>query len=148
MLAIPRSQLVWVRFAVATTRGTKLPFQDQPELNGNFVVGIESFNSGQLALVPDSFAVTTSLADWTLTLNEGSDSRFTDMPCTSLNALANGGVYKEFTPFLCDWQKSRVTYYGVDALDAPYAVPFNVYYFRPEDIREQEALFARLSAGQ
>jgi len=144
MKAIFRLETIWVTFQAGLTAGYELPFQDQPLLNGCYILGIEAFNDTVLELVPDQTVVTTDLSPYLLTLNEGSDERHRLVPCQSLFPPGNGGVWKEFTPFIADWQKSRVKYVGAAAVPALVAVPFTVHYARPEDFEAYKALCAQM----
>lgn len=147
MLPIARSNLVWVKFVAGALTGGSLPFQDQPDLNGNLVTGVELVNATLLALTPDQTAVTTSPQNYSLTLNEGSDARYKDLAGGTLYTFNNAGVWKEFEPFYCDFQKSRTTYRAAAALAADEAVAYQFYYMRPEDVKALNDLMDRLRLG-
>lgn len=145
MQPIFRSQLVWATLPANSLQpGASFPFPDQPILNGCYIAGIEALNSELLARTPDQLPVNPFYAALTLTLHDGSDKRHDQVPVSLLIPSVNFGVYKEFTPFICDWQKSRVTATSSQAIAQPYSVPFNVYYFRPEDLKLFDALMQKI----
>lgn len=141
-----RTQLVWVRVPANPIFGASYPFPDQPVLQGCYTVGIEAVSADLLTNTPDQTPVTANPEYYSLTLNEGSDARHQDMPVGSLISLLNGGIWKEFTPFVTDWQKSRVTFRSTVAVEEIEAVPFAVYYFTPDDLRRFDELMAKLRA--
>jgi len=145
MQPIFRTQLVWVRFGAATSGfGSSLPFPDQPNINGCYVVGAESIYDQVLPFTPDQTAVTPNIFDYSVTWNSGSDQLHQDVPCAQLLAQLNGGIWKEYTPFLCDFQKSRVTRRAAAVLAEPESVPFTIYYLKPDDLRDFDRLIAKL----
>lgn len=147
MQPIFRSQLVWVTFPIGTTFGKALPFQDQPVINGNYVVGAEVAPDAVMVLTPDQSPTTATPELYSVTWNDGSDKRHQDVPVNTLFAAFNGGIYKEYVPFLCDFQKSRVIYRGATALEAPEALAFVMYFVRPEDMTEYNRLMRLLETG-
>lgn len=145
MQPIFRTQLIWARIAPANSGfGASIPFPDQPILAGCYVVGAESVSVDMLTFTPDQTPVTPTPADYSVSWAEGSDFRHEDVPVTELIAQLNGGVWKEYTPFVCDFQKSRVTRRGTGLLAADEAVAFTIYYFTPDDLRNFDALMLRL----
>lgn len=121
-----------------------MPFQDQPVINGCWVVGAEMQPVGIQAATPDRDPVTATPALYSVTWNDGSDHRHEDVPVSTLIASFNGGIYKEYIPFRCDFQKSRVTYRGVNPTIAVEAVPFTIYFVRPEDMDAFRRLMGQL----
>lgn len=134
MQPIKRAELIWITVPAGTVAGASLPFLAQPTLEGVDILGAEMLDATGLSFTPDLVAVITA-ADRiraTLTLAEGSDEVVKDLPLTSMNAVANAGVWKEFDRIRVDWQKSYVKITQTFAT-LPCQVPFVFYYARPED---------------
>lgn len=136
-----------MRFRLGATFGEAVPFQDQPVINGNYVVGCEAVDEFILTQTPDRTPVTNAAANFTVTWFDGSDQRHQDVPINTLSSVWNAGVFKEYVPFLCDFQKSRVKYNGASGLGSAQSVPFIIYYMRPEDLVSYERLMAKLERG-
>ena len=136
-----------MRFRLGATFGDSVPFQDQPILNGNYVVGCEAMDDNILQFTPDRTPVTASSASFSVTWFDGSDQRHQDVPVNTLSSSYNAGVYKEYVPFQCDFQKSRVKYMGQGGIGQAQSVPFVIYYMRPEDLVAYEKLMVKLERG-
>jgi hypothetical protein len=135
MDVIHRSELIWIRITNGLAMaGAFVPFDDQPSLNGVLVTGIEAMGAGTLSKTPDGspVATTTDLQKILFTFNQGSDQRHKQLPAVQLDPALNSGVWKEFSPFKVDWQKSGVNM--TDNLSATLlSVPVLVHYMYPED---------------
>lgn len=130
MRPIVRAELVFVRFSNTGNQGDTQRFPDTPSLNGAGVrvLGIEAFTDAQLLQTPDgSPCLPAAEVDRVVvTLAEGSDQRYKQMPLSSLVAQLNAGVWKEFSPLQMDFQKSQVELVG--SITAGSSVPFVFYY--------------------
>lgn len=112
------------------------------------MVGAEAITADVLTFTPDNTPVTPTIEDYSVTWNSGADQLHQDVPVAELVASLNGGVWKEYTPFVCDFQKSRVIRRAAAALAETEAVPFTVYYFTPDDLRRFDELMDRLRNGK
>lgn len=144
MKALFRTELIYAIFEANVTAGAFVAFPDQPLLDGNYLMGIEAVTADMLIQIPDQIDVTTDLTAWTLSLSEGSDQKFGHNPMAALFPPANGGIWKEFVPFIVNWQRSGVTYVGTAPLDARYAVPFIAHYATPQDFLDYLELCNKL----
>lgn len=116
------------------TAGSLLKFDTQPALDGVYVVGFEAFTAAQAAFDPNRVA-TLPAADALnvlITLCDGSDQRFQNMPFNALIAALNAGVWKEIDPTLIDWQKSFAFFTAAATAGTSILILF--YYMRPEDM--------------
>ncbi len=123
------SKLVWLNVPDYTVAGSSIRFPDIPELSDKRITGIEFYNIAMLAATPDQVAVITA-ADAlgaTLTLKENSTERVQDIPLATMLPTNVGGIWKEFVPFVVNWQASVVRFTTTPAT-LPCAVPFNIFY--------------------
>ena len=99
--------------------GTFVPFPDVPELrSGVSIYGMEAYDATDQSVSPNGFVGLITAADTllcTLILQEQSTQRVQYVPYRSLIARLNGGIWKEFTPFLCNWQSSGMYFTGAVA---------------------------------
>ena len=135
METIARTQLVWVRFSTFGF-GVGTPFPDQPLLNGCWITGIEAVDANEMEATPDGTPLATNLVPYALSLYDGSDVLHQDVPCTLLQPSLMAGIWKEFVPFVCDWQKSRVIWRGAAAPAEAEAVAFAVHYVLPDELNK------------
>jgi len=129
MKTIVASKLVWLNVPAGTVAGSVIRFPDIPELRDKKITGIEFYNIAMLAATPDQVA-TISAADATgavLTLKENSTERVQDIPLNTLLPTNTGGIWKEFVPFVVNWQASAVRYTALPAT-LPHSVPFSIFY--------------------
>lgn len=100
--------------------GTFIPFPDVPELrSGVSIYGMEAYTAADQTISPNGFVPLITLADSllaTVILQEQSTQRVQFIPYRSLIPSQNGGIWKEFTPFLCNWQSSGLYFTGSVAL--------------------------------
>lgn len=123
------SKLVWLNVPTGTVAGSSVRFPDIPELSDKRITGIEFYNIAMLAATPDQVAV-ISAADAlgaTLTLKENSTERVQDIPLSTMLPTNVGGIWKEFVPFVVNWQASLVRFTTTPAT-LPCTVPFNIFY--------------------
>ena len=128
MREIPRFKLVWATLPIAAQTGATIPFPDVPELRGKRIFGVECYAAPYLAATPDLVAC-SSLADitkMTLVLRDGIDERVQDIPCATLYPQYVAGIYKQFTPFVVNWQSSFVRI--VQTVTGAQTVAFGVMY--------------------
>lgn len=106
----PINRALLVYFPINTGAGSTTPFPDVPELNGAdvLITGFEVFTDAQLSATPDQVATLAAAdaPDVVVTLNDGSNERFKQMPYTTLVAALNAGMWKDCQPFRLDFQKS------------------------------------------
>lgn len=127
MLLIPRMQLVC--FNLNLTGETKFPDVKNIMPPNIDVLGIVAYSVAQLSNAAPSGQAVVSAADslkLTVTLQQGSDQRFQDVPYFDLIRANNAGIYYALSPVGIDWQKSFVKNNG-SALTASSAA-FNVFY--------------------
>ena len=113
----------------ATTAGAFVRFSDNSILRGKRIVGIEAFDAKQLVNTPDQVPciAQADIPTATLVLKEASSDRVDDCPLFTLQVSNTAGIWKEFRPFVGDWQKSGVRFVANPAATL-FTVPFNVYY--------------------
>lgn len=91
----------------ANTGAAEVAFNDQPELVGKRVVGIEVFDETQMTYtvegIPVISAATSLFASLTFK-DQTSLERLKDVPLWTLNPVYMAGIYKQFEPFLPNWQ--------------------------------------------
>lgn len=129
MQPIPRSKLVWINLPAGATAGAAPKFPNIPELVGKTIIGIEFYDITILSATPDQTQV-ISAADSlgvTLVLKEDSLQRIEQIPVATLLPTNNAGIWKEFTPFIVNWQSSFVQLNATPGVSST-AVPFNVFY--------------------
>lgn len=138
MQPIVRSKLIWLTLTTGAA-GTTENFPDVPELNGAHIriLGYETFTNAQLVNTPDRTPVIAAAEaiGVVLTFNKGSDSRFMEMPWTSLDAQLNGGIWKEIEPTPFDFQKSEVLLTAAVTVVTQISLPVQMYYATLEDLR-------------
>lgn len=129
MRPIPKSKLVWVTIPAGTPPGQIIPFPDVPDLRDKMLLGVEAYNRDLLAATPDGVGVvqTVDLPFVAVTWKDYSFERIQDTPCTTLVPTNIGGLWKQFVPFVPNWQASFIRVTGVPAV-LPCTVPFNVFY--------------------
>ena len=118
--------------------GATLALQNQPDLDGCLIVGFETFTAAQAVADPDRIAglIAAEAVNVMLTLNEGSEQRFKNMPYTSLVASLNAGVYRECDPFQIAWNASQWRFNAVVTVNTSLMIGF--HYIRPEDVSPEE----------
>lgn len=118
----------------AVSAGTFVPFPDVPELrSGVLIYGIEAYTAADQSVSPSGFVPLISLADSllaTVVLQESSTQRVQWIPYRSLVASQNSGIWKEFTPFLVNWQASGVYFTGIPAAPTQFVGALGVMYSR------------------
>lgn len=129
MHAINYAKLVWVTVPAGTTVGF-VPFPDIPELRTAKIVGIEVYDTSFLANTPDGqpCAAAGDLTAGTLVLRENSTERHEQVPLQTLYIANTQGIWKEFTPFVCNWQASGVQFTNNPATATQFTVPFTVFW--------------------
>lgn len=134
MKPIVRSILVNVQCVAGQAGSVKFP--DVAELReGVEVVGMEAYNVVDLTNTPDG-AVVISAADallCTVTLTDKSELRVRNIPHSTLIPRINGGIWKEFAPFLVNFQRSTLTFGAAAAAGAAFSAPFTIYYRKLTD---------------
>lgn len=131
----PRTQLVYKQIpAGGGTAGAQLNFDNVPELEGCLIVAFEFFTDAELFADPNRVATLTAAEGprVTVTLADGSDLRFKEMPFTTLIAALNNGVVRECDPFACAWQASYWKFNA--AVTAGTSLVGQFWYIRPEDL--------------
>lgn len=121
----------------AGTGDAEVPFQDVSELRsrGARVVGIETFNSDQMAFTPDGLPGITPADALKCTVtfkDQTSLERLKDVPLWTLNPVHMGGIYKQFMPFEANWQSCFVKFTGGFAAAAQFNVPFGIMWEEPQ----------------
>lgn len=134
MLPIYRSILVQVQ--CNATQGGEVEFPDVSELRqGVEVMGIEAYNNVDLTTAPNGRAVITP-ADallCTVVLTDASEQMIRNIPHSTLIPRLQGGIWKEFVPFLVNFQRSRLVFSTPAALGNVFTAPFTVYYRKLSD---------------
>lgn len=135
MQPIRRSQFVF-QIVPATFGPGTLQFPDVPELRtGVEVVGIEAYTSTQLAATTSGVAMVTAgdAVKVALTLVDASTELIREIPLVSLISANNGGLWKEFVPFLVNWQRSKIAVTQAFAAATPSAVGISVFFRKLTD---------------
>jgi hypothetical protein len=129
MRLIERSKLVTVNIPIGTATGAVIPFPDIPELRDKRLTGIEFYDDTVLTTSPDQLATLTAAqaAAMTLTLKRNSVEHIQDVPLQTLNSSLLGGIWKEFEPFIPNYQSSFLRNVGA-GFGAAQAVAFNIFY--------------------
>lgn len=98
-------------------------------MRGKRITGIEAFRVTALAFTPDQQPVIAAVdvIQCMLTLKEASTDRQEQMPLFALEVQNTAGIWKEFRPFVPDWQKSFIQFAGLPTATL-FTVPFLVYY--------------------
>jgi hypothetical protein len=133
MRPIPKSKLVWVNIPAGTVAGAAINFPDVPELRDKPIIGVEAYNLSLLAATPDLVA-TISAADLvgvTVTLKDYSDERVQDIPASTLVPTNIAGLWKQFVPFVVNWQASFLRFVATPA-GVPCSFPLNVFYLEQQ----------------
>lgn len=130
MQPIQRSQLVSVALASGASNGAKFYFPDIPELRDAVIDGLELYTSDELTTSPNGRFVTPSGVVDGLVLNlvQESDRRGQDFPATALVSSQYGGIWKEFTGWRLNWQKTYVQVVTNGAVGGEYDLVVNVFY--------------------
>lgn len=129
MQALNFSKLVWVTLPSGTAVGAQVRFPDVSELRGKRILGLEFYASAVLAATPDRVAVVSAAdaVNYTLVLKDASDERHQDIPLLTLYPLNTGGIWKQVTPFVVNWQSSFVRVVGAPAA-SPVSIPLGIFY--------------------
>lgn len=135
MQPIRRSQFVFQTVPATFGPGT-LNFPDVPELrSGVEVVGIEAYTSASLSATTSGVVMVTA-ADAikvVLTLVDKSTELIREIPLISLAPANNAGLWKEFVPFLVNWQRSKIIVTQAFAAATPSAVGVSVFFRKLTD---------------
>ena len=122
--------------------GSFVPFPDVPELrSGVLIHGAEAYTASDATNSPNGFVPLITLADSllaTIVLQEKSTQRVQWIPYRSLVASQNGGIWKEFTPFLCNWQSSGIYFTGAVAAATVFCGSLGIFYSKMSDGRKVE----------
>lgn len=130
MRALKRSQLVY--FPLATGAGAETLFPQVNNLDGADVeiYGLITYTSSELVTTPDlnsaGTLTLTEAAKTVITLSDGSDQKFQQIPYLDANRAINGGIWLELEPLTLTWQKCKVK--NVDALGAGYSFAASFLY--------------------
>jgi hypothetical protein len=127
----PLSRSILVNVPCIALQGGEVDFPDVGELReGVVVTGIEAYTDVDLGVTPqggvvltaaDGLKITVSLADKSLLQHR-------DMPHSTLIPRLNGGIWKEVTPFLVNFQRSKVKFGTPAAAATAFFCPFLVHY--------------------
>lgn len=129
MQPIARSRLVWISLQASAGRGTVVSFPQLDAIRGKAITGIQAFSAEDMTVTPDGVAVIPDVLNMFLNLLDGSKEQQFRIPGNSLRTGANAGVWKEFTPFVPDWQRSYVEFGSAVVVPAGgNSIPFLVFY--------------------
>lgn len=136
MKPITRSLLVESNVVPAAAQaGTFIFFPDIPELRGGVLIeGVEVYTTDELSFGPSQIA-NVSPGDalvCLLSLNELSTQRHKQVPLYSFISTTNAGIWKEFDPFLCNWQASGIQLVNATA-GAAFVVCMSVFFRKTSD---------------
>lgn len=129
MRAIPRYKLVYVTIPAGTTAVANIPFPDIPELRDCPIIGLEAYDTNLLTNTPDQVPVIANGDSQSLVvvLKDASNERVQEIPYCTLITYLNAGIWKQFDPFVVNWQSSVLR-----VLVRPGALPvsaaFGVFY--------------------
>jgi hypothetical protein len=130
MRAIPRMKLIWATVPFGTQPGSVIPFPNVSELLDAPIVGIEAYDAAFLVATPDLQPNVTAadMPTISVVLKDSSNERVQDIPATTLAPFQIGGIWKQFEPFVVNWQSSFVRVVGAPAAGTAFSVAFGVFY--------------------
>ena len=112
--------------------GTKYVFPNNlGELNNVLVMGIEVYSASQLIKSPLTYATTVSAAgqlSGMLVLIEGVKERIRQIPLINLIPQLNGGLQREFEPFVINISKSYIQLVAATSVNLNEAFVINLLY--------------------
>lgn len=129
MLPIPKFKQVYVNISAGTIAGSQVALPLVEELRNKKVVAIEFYDATLLSNTQDQVAVITA-ADGVkaeAVLKEDSNERVQAIPLQTLNPVNVAGIYKQFEPFVINWQASFIRFNAVPA-GLPCSVPLGIMY--------------------
>lgn len=129
MQVLDYTKLVWVTIPAAAGIGAQVRFPDVSELRGKRIMGLEFYANAMLTNTPDRVPVVSfaDAANYTLTLKDASTERHEDLPLLTLYPLNTGGIWKQLTPFVVNWQSSFVRVVGGPG-STPVSIPLGIFY--------------------
>lgn len=129
MQALRFSKLVWLTLPTGTAVGAQVRFPDVSELRDKRILGLEFYTNAVLSATPDRVTVvsTADAVNYTLVLKDASVERHEDIPLLTLYPLNTGGIWKQVTPFVVNWQSSFIRVVGTPAA-TPASIPLGIFY--------------------
>lgn len=129
MKPISRYKQVFVRLTAGTVAGATVPFPLVEELRDKRVTAIEFYNITMLAATQDQQPVITAAdaVGCEVVFKEHSTERVQSIPLATLLPTNIGGIYKQFVPFVINWQSSLLRV-NVTPATLPCTVPFGMCY--------------------
>lgn len=113
--------------------GSTLLMDMVSELEGCLIVGFQTYDDSIATADPNRIPLlpTAESVSVMITLHDGSDERFKDMPWIDLMSSLQAGVVRECDPFRMNWQASSYRFTGTVTPDRSLMMGW--WYIRPED---------------